>query len=123
MRRNKEELMKIVGEYVGGREDDATIALMEDISDSIGDSSDYDELKAKFDDLSVKYDADISDWRRRYKERFYGGDSSDENSTEGNREEASSEFRTNVVESEVEDKAEADLNRLVDEVERSAYGN
>lgn len=47
--------------YIGDRNDDESIALLEDISDSL--ESDGEDWKAKYDELDAS-------WRARYIERF-----------------------------------------------------
>lgn len=59
---SKDELLEKVKKYVGDRTDDATIEIIEDISDSI-DSSDADEWKKKFEDNNKM-------WRDKYISRF-----------------------------------------------------
>lgn len=58
----KNELIEKVRKYVGDRTDDATIEIIEDISDSI-DSSDADEWKQKFEENDKM-------WRDKYISRF-----------------------------------------------------
>lgn len=60
---SKDELIEKVKKYVGDRTDDATIEIIEDISDSI-DSSDADEWKQKFEENDKM-------WRDKYISRFF----------------------------------------------------
>lgn len=59
---SKDELIKKVREYVGDKNDDETIEIIEDISDSI-DSSEVDEWKKKYEENDKM-------WRDRYISRF-----------------------------------------------------
>ena len=59
---SKDELIEKVRKYVGDRTDDETIAIIEDISDSI-DSSEADEWKKKYEENDKM-------WRDKYISRF-----------------------------------------------------
>lgn len=59
---SKDELIEKIKTYVGDRTDDETIAIIEDISDSI-DSSDADEWKQKYEENDKM-------WRDKYISRF-----------------------------------------------------
>lgn len=59
---SKDELIKKVREYVGDKNDDETIEIIEDISDSI-DSAEVDEWKKKYEENDKM-------WRDRYISRF-----------------------------------------------------
>ena len=59
---SKDELIEKVRKYVGDRNDDETIEIIEDISDSI-DSSDDDEWKQKYEENDKM-------WRDKYISRF-----------------------------------------------------
>lgn len=59
---SKDELIEKVRKYAGGRQDDETIEIIEDISDSI-DSSEADEWKKKYEENDKM-------WRDRYISRF-----------------------------------------------------
>ena len=59
---SKDELIEKVRKYVGDRNDDETIEIIEDISDSI-DSSEADEWKKKFEENDKM-------WRDKYISRF-----------------------------------------------------
>lgn len=58
----KDELIEKVRKYVGDRNDDETIELIEDISDSIEPSDD--------DDWKQKYEENDKMWRDKYISRF-----------------------------------------------------
>lgn len=59
---SKDELIEKVRKYVGDRNDDETIEIIEDISDSI-DSSDVDYWKQKYEENDKM-------WRDKYISRF-----------------------------------------------------
>lgn len=59
---SKDELIEKVRKYVGDRNDDETIEIIEDISDSI-ESSEVDEWKKKYEENDKM-------WRDRYISRF-----------------------------------------------------
>lgn len=59
-RRTREELVAAFCAYAGDRNDDDTIALVEDISDSFGDGEDW----------QAKYEENDRQWRERYLSRF-----------------------------------------------------
>lgn len=61
-RLSKDELIEKVRKYVGDRNDDDTIEIIEDISDSI-DSSEADEWKKKYEENDKM-------WRDKYISRF-----------------------------------------------------
>ena len=66
MVKTKDEIMEEIRAYIGDRSDDQTIALIENISDTIDDYAahgDYDE----------KLMAVEAEWRRRYIDRFMNG--------------------------------------------------
>lgn len=66
MVKTKDEIMEEIRTYIGDRSDDQTIALIENISDTIDDYAargDYDE----------KLMAVEAEWRRKYIDRFMNG--------------------------------------------------
>ena len=75
MKLTKEQLMDKLKEYVGDKTDDATIELLEAVTDSIPES-DGEDWKAKYDQLDA-------DWRKRYTERFYSTPEGEDKPPEG----------------------------------------
>lgn len=59
---SKDELIEKIRKYIGDRNDDDTIEIMEDISDSI-DPSEADEWKKKYEENDKM-------WRDKYISRF-----------------------------------------------------
>lgn len=56
------ELTEKIKNYIGERDDDASIEILEDVADTLtGEPEDWKE----------KYDALDAEWRARYKARFY----------------------------------------------------
>lgn len=60
-RLSRDEAISRLTAYIGDRNDDDSIALLEDISDSL--TEDSEDWKAKYDELDAS-------WRARYIERF-----------------------------------------------------
>ena len=67
MVKTKDEIMKEIRTYIGDRSDDQTIALIENISDTIDDY-------AAHGDYDTKLMAVEAEWRKKYMERFFVGD-------------------------------------------------
>lgn len=68
---SKEDLIKKVNEMFGEDATDEQISLLEDISDSIGDSNN-DELETTKKALT-KAQTDLKEFRQKYRDRFLGG--------------------------------------------------
>ena len=60
---SKDELLEKVKKYIGDRNDDETLEIIEDISDSV-DTTDADEWKQKYEDNGKM-------WRDKYISRFF----------------------------------------------------
>jgi hypothetical protein len=60
---SKDELLEKVKKYIGDRNDDETLEIIEDISDSV-DTPDADEWKQKYEDNDKM-------WRDKYISRFF----------------------------------------------------
>lgn len=73
----KNALMDKIREYVGDKSDDISIALIEDINDTIEDftSKIGEDWKAKFDENDAM-------WRKKYRDRFFEGGERDEEEKE-----------------------------------------
>ena len=67
--KKKEELLETLKTVLGDKTDDATIQLMEDLSDTYDDLS---ESVKTAGDWKAKYEKNDSDWRKKYRDRFYG---------------------------------------------------
>lgn len=93
MVKTKDEIMEEIRMYIGDRSDDQTIALIENISDTIDDYAahgDYDE----------KLMAVEAEWRRKYIDRFMNGG---ENKNEVKVEKTEDEEKEKAEEIKIED--------------------
>ena len=93
MVKTKDEIMEEIRAYIGDRADDETIALVENISDTIDDyaaHADYDE----------KLMAVEAEWRRKYIDRFMNGG---ENKFEVEVAKTDDEEKDNVYQIKIED--------------------
>lgn len=68
--RTREELLKIVRDYVKDNTDDATLQLLEDVDDTFKDFADKQKDET---DWKAKYEENDKEWRTKYKERFMSG--------------------------------------------------
>lgn len=68
---SKEDLIKKVNEMFGEDATDEQISLLEDISDSMGDSNN-DELESTKKALT-QAQTDLKEFKQKYRERFLGG--------------------------------------------------
>lgn len=78
MRRDYNDLVRVITEYIGERTDDASLSLIEDLADSepiMENKEEFEKLKQENEDL-----------RRRYKERFQNGNSVDLEQASSNQE-------------------------------------
>lgn len=67
MKKSKEELLKALKDIIGENEEESTISFLEDFTDSFTDNS--DELV----EITEKYNS----LKKRYKDRFFGGNNDD----------------------------------------------
>lgn len=68
--RTREELLKIVRDYVKDNTDDATLQLLEDVDDTF---KDFTEKSKDETDWKAKFEENDKEWRTKYKERFMSG--------------------------------------------------
>lgn len=68
----KEQMMEKIRARLGDATDDETISLIEDVNDTIDD---YDTRLQQVGDWKSKYEKNDEEWRRRYRDRFFEGDS------------------------------------------------
>lgn len=71
--RTREELLEAVRARLGDDTSDEAIALVEDISDTMGD---YEERAGE--DWEQKYKDNDAAWRQRYRDRFFGTGAADD---------------------------------------------
>ena len=72
--RTREELLKIVRDYVKDNTDDATLQLLEDVDDTFKDFADKQKDET---DWKAKFEENDKEWRTKYKERFMSGGDDD----------------------------------------------
>lgn len=73
-KRTLEELLKAFGDIIGDNTDDAVLALMEDISDSMN-SDEADEiarLREALEEANRRFEENDQMHRRKYRDRFMG---------------------------------------------------
>ena len=87
MVKTKDEIMEEIREYIGDRSDDQTIALVENISDTIDDYAAHGNYEEKL--MAVE-----AEWRRKYIDRFMNGG---ENKTEVEAEKIDDEEKTEEI--------------------------
>lgn len=76
----KDEFMEKLKTVIGDRTDDEALTIIEDFTDT------YDDLDGKViekivedpEDWKGKYEALDEEWRKKYKERFFSGDTVEE---------------------------------------------
>lgn len=74
--RTREELLKIVRDYVKDNTDDATLQLLEDVDDTF---KDFAEKSKDETDWKAKFEENDKEWRTKYKERFMSGGDDNKN--------------------------------------------
>lgn len=93
MVKTKDEIMEEIRAYIGDRADDETIALVENISDTIDDYAAHDDYDKKL--MAVE-----AEWRRKYIDRFMNGG---ENTNEDEDAKTDDEEKDNAKEIKIED--------------------
>ena len=93
MVKTKDEIMEEIRAYIGDRADDQTIALVENISDTIDDYAAHGNYDEKL--MAVE-----AEWRRRYIDRFMNGG---ENKIEVEVAKTDDEEKDNAEEIKIED--------------------
>ena len=73
MIRTREELLNLLKDAIGESTEDSALALLEDVTDTIADletrAADTTNWRSRYDELD-------SEWRARYKARFFDGEPS-----------------------------------------------
>lgn len=93
MVKTKDEIMEEIRAYIGDRADDQTIALVENISDTIDDYATHGDYDKKV--MAVE-----AEWRRKYIDRFMNGG---ENKNEVEGEKTDDEEKDNAEEITIDD--------------------
>lgn len=73
--RTREEILNSVRERFGEDTADETLALVEDITDTL---TDFENRTKDTTDWKKKYDENDAAWRKKYRDRFFSGGSDDE---------------------------------------------
>lgn len=73
MIRTREELLNQLRETIGDSTDDNALALLEDVTDTM---TDLETRAADTTDWQSRYNQLDSEWRERYKARFFDGEPS-----------------------------------------------
>lgn len=87
MKLKKEELMEKVKNYVGDRTDDDSLEIIEDISDSFEESESAEEVEKVKSEYEAKLTNLESEWREKYKARFFSKDENEDNEEDEKEEE------------------------------------
>lgn len=69
--KSRDDLLKAVADRFGDDTSDETIAMIEDITDTIND---YEEKTKDSTDWKKKYEENDEAWRKKYKDRFFQGE-------------------------------------------------
>lgn len=69
---SKDDFINRIKSLAGDNADDETLSMIEDFTDT------YNDLETRVNDTEdwkSKYEQDDAEWRNKYKERFFSGDS------------------------------------------------
>lgn len=66
--KSKDEIMKAIKAKIGDDNSDETIALLEDITDTLND---YDTRTKEDTEWKTKYEENDKEWRKKYTDRFF----------------------------------------------------
>lgn len=70
MVKSKDEIMASLKAIIGEGADDDVLTLLEDINDTL--SVDNTAVTAELEEWKRKYDENDAEWRKRYRDRFFG---------------------------------------------------
>lgn len=70
MVRSKEEIMGSLKNILGDNTSDEALVLLEDVNDTL--SVDNESIKAEMESWKNKYEENDAEWRKKYRDRFYG---------------------------------------------------
>lgn len=73
--KTKEEILEAIKGKIGEDTSDETIALLEDISDTLND---YDTKTKDSTEWKTKYEENDKAWREKYTNRFFNNDGNDD---------------------------------------------
>lgn len=96
MIKTKDEIISMLSARIGEDNSDESIALFEDISDTL---TDYENRTADSTDWKQRYEENDNEWRVKYKERFMssGSEEEDKKITESENEEKKYTFESLFV--------------------------
>ena len=66
----KEELLKKANAFIGDQATDEGVSLLEDIADTIEDTTDISEYVKRIEELEQKVSDTENTWREKYRARF-----------------------------------------------------
>lgn len=104
--RKKEEMMEALRARIGDDTSDETLSFMEDFNDTFDD---YERRTASTEDWEGKYNELDASWRKRYRDRFFGPEPENTETT-----------GAQIVEDNKEDVKTGDSMGLDEVIERSA---
>lgn len=70
MVKSKDEIIASLKAIIGENDSDEVLTLLEDVSDTL--NVDNTAVTKELEDLKQKYEALDADWRKRYRDRFFG---------------------------------------------------
>lgn len=70
MVKSKEEIIASLKSIIGEDSSDEAITLLEDVTDTL--SVDHSAVTAELEEMKQKYTDLDNEWRKRYRDRFYG---------------------------------------------------
>ena len=74
MIKTKDEILNAIKERFGEDTSDETLSLIEDVSDTLDD---YETRTNDNTDWKTKYEENDKTWRERYRDRFFSGETDD----------------------------------------------
>lgn len=74
MVRGKDDLLNSLRERLGEQTDDVSLAILEDVSDTIDD---YEKRTNDNTNWKEKYEENDAEWRQKYRDRFFNTGSED----------------------------------------------
>lgn len=73
--KSREEIMGQLNQILGEKSDDDTLTFIGDLTDTI---SDYETRLGDTTNWKEKYETNDADWRKKYRERFFSGEGTEE---------------------------------------------
>lgn len=69
--RTRDEILTSLNKLIGDKQDDETLAFIEDVTDTLSQPSQDQDLKAENDKLKQDLKDQDDAWRKKYRERFF----------------------------------------------------